>query len=280
MIDNKKTNFFSRLKNKYRIVVLNDLSFEEKIIIKYSLWKYLLVFVLTAFLVVLGIWFLLYYLQFKSFLAPESSKYKKELIHMSLKLDSLEVVRYRQDLYLNNLKTILKGEDHLEVLIDDFSEEEAKEQDLSVSKNDSLFRLSVEKKSQGDYIGYDGEGSTYFFPPVSGEFTEKYSVEKQHFGVDIVTKENEIIKSISSGVVIISNWTQSTGFVIAIQHSDGFISIYKHNSTLLKDIGDFVTKGESIGIVGNSGEFSSGPHLHFELWKDGKSVNPINYISF
>ena len=93
MIDNKKTNFFSRLKNKYRIVVLNDLSFEEKIIIKYSLWKYLLVFVLTAFLVVLGIWFLLYYLQFKSFLGPESSKHKKELIHMSLKLDSLEVVR-------------------------------------------------------------------------------------------------------------------------------------------------------------------------------------------
>jgi len=98
--------------------------------------------------------------------------------------------------------------------------------------------------------------------------------------VDLVSTEGSIINSIADGIVVINNWTKETGFVIGVQHSDGFLSFYKHNSKIFKNVGDFVKIGEGIAIIGNSGELSSGPHLHFELWKNGKSINPENYIIF
>ena len=138
----------------------------------------------------------------------------------------------------------------------------------------------MEKKSHGDYISNSYNNMIYFFTPLSGNFTEKYDVNKNHFGIDIVSEEGSIINSIADGIVVINNWTKETGFVIGVQHSDGFLSFYKHNSKILKNIGDYVKSGEGIAIIGSSGELSSGPHLHFELWKNGESVNPENYIVF
>ena len=120
----------------------------------------------------------------------------------------------------------------------------------------------------------------YFLNPVSGTLIDDYSIKTKHFGVDLVCKENAIICSVSEGVIVTSDWTKETGFVIAVQHPRGFLSFYKHNSVLLKDVGEYVKGGDPIAIVGNSGELTSGPHLHFELWKNGQSVNPENYISF
>ena len=152
--------------------------------------------------------------------------------------------------------------------------------DLIASKKDSLFRLRVEEKSSFGIIKTPLANSIYFFPPVSGEVTDSYSFQEGHFGVDVATKKNEVIKSVLDGRIVISNWTLKTGFVIGVYHSNGFLSIYKHNSSLLKEIGDVVKRGESIAVVGNSGELTTGPHLHFELWKNGESVNPLDYISF
>ncbi|MDC0201605.1 M23 family metallopeptidase, partial [Flavobacteriales bacterium] len=120
----------------------------------------------------------------------------------------------------------------------------------------------------------------HFFPPLVGIITEKYNCNNNHFGIDIVDVKESVIHSISEGIVVINNWTKETGFVIGVQHSDGFLSFYKHNSKNLKEIGDFVKRGEGIAIIGNSGELSSDAHLHFELWKNGESVNPENYIIF
>ena len=119
-----------------------------------------------------------------------------------------------------------------------------------------------------------------FFPPLRGEVVDFYSLEKNHFGIDLVAKEGEIISAVSSGNVIISDWTKESGFVIGIQHQNGFLSFYKHNSKLLKSVGDFVNTGDPIAIIGNSGELTSGPHLHFELWRNGESLDPLNYIYF
>ena len=138
----------------------------------------------------------------------------------------------------------------------------------------------VEKKTNGDYISVKSNGSIHFYSPLSGDFTEKYDRLKNHFGVDIISNKGEFIHSTSEGIVVLSNWTKETGYVIAVQHSEGFLSLYKHNSSLLKEVGDLVKTGEPIAIIGNSGELSTGPHLHFELWSDGYSVDPENYISF
>ena len=119
-----------------------------------------------------------------------------------------------------------------------------------------------------------------FFSPVKGVVTNVFDMKKAHFGTDVVAKENEPIKCVFDGVVVISHWTSETGHVIGIQHANGIFSLYKHNSILFKTTGDYVTSGEVIAIIGNSGELSSGPHLHFELWNNGVPINPENYISF
>ena len=120
----------------------------------------------------------------------------------------------------------------------------------------------------------------FLFTPLEGVITTPFDPKIEHYGLDIVGKENEPIKCIADGMVILSTWTVETGWVIIVQHSKNLISVYKHNATLFKKAGNFVKSGEVIAIMGNSGEFSTGPHLHFELWYDGNPVNPEDFISF
>jgi len=115
---------------------------------------------------------------------------------------------------------------------------------------------------------------------LKGVITKGFDPVKKHFGVDVVAKQNEAIKSVLDGTVIFSNWTLETGYVVAIQHSQNIVSIYKHNSAILTKAGDYVNAGDPVAIIGESGEYTTGPHLHFELWYEGKPVNPKDYISF
>jgi murein DD-endopeptidase MepM/ murein hydrolase activator NlpD len=121
---------------------------------------------------------------------------------------------------------------------------------------------------------------TYFFSPISGYISAAFDPRNEHFGIDVVSKKDEPVKCIADGTVVFSSWTQEAGYVTAIQHQTNLISIYKHNSTLTKEIGNFVSAGEIIAIIGNTGELTSGPHLHFELWYNGSAVNPEEFISF
>ena len=120
----------------------------------------------------------------------------------------------------------------------------------------------------------------YFFIPIDGVVSNGYDISKEHFAVDIVSQKDAPVKSIASGSVIMSSWTDDSGNVIMIQHENNLMSVYKHNAVILKKVGNFVEAGEIIAIVGNSGELTSGPHLHFEMWHSGKSINPLNYINF
>jgi murein DD-endopeptidase MepM/ murein hydrolase activator NlpD len=119
-----------------------------------------------------------------------------------------------------------------------------------------------------------------FFPPLKGTVTSRFDAPRKHFGIDIVSNANESIKATLDGTVLLSNFTSETGYVIALQHGNNLVSFYKHNSALLKKAGDFVKAGEVIAIIGSSGELSSGPHLHFELWYNGTPLDPLKYIAF
>ena len=120
----------------------------------------------------------------------------------------------------------------------------------------------------------------HFYKPITGIVSQKFNVKDKHYGIDVVSKKNETIKAALSGKIIVANWTLDEGNVIGIQHQDNLISFYKHNSVLLKRKGDLVKSREVIAIVGNSGELSSGPHLHFEIWQNGTPLNPSDVISF
>lgn len=138
---------------------------------------------------------------------------------------------------------------------------------------------NVELTAQPQIQGISQYQDVFLLPPVVGyHIAQKFNLKGNHYGVDVVTKENEPVKAVANGTVILSNWTQETGYTIAVQHDGNMISVYKHNSVLLKKIGSFVQTGDILGIVGNTGELTSGPHLHFELWLKGNPVNPEYYI--
>ena len=211
-----------------------------------------------------------------------SSQVKKELVALAVKSDSLEKTLHNRAVYLQNINAIISGKKFVnDSLISSFSQ---KENGVSFekSKDDSILRAFVETEEKGAIIVENKKNNDFlvFYTPISGTITDRFDAKTKHFGVDLVAKEKTRISSVLEGTVVISNWTSETGYVIGIQHRNDFFSLYKHNSVLLKSVGDFVNASDHIAIIGNSGELSSGPHLHFELWHKGAPVNPEHYISF
>jgi murein DD-endopeptidase MepM/ murein hydrolase activator NlpD len=152
---------------------------------------------------------------------------------------------------------------------------------FSPSDIDMEFRLDVESTDRYSvFTEAIKSADVVFFSPVKGIVTDGYSLKNKHFAIDIAVEKGTPVKSVADGTVIFAEWTAETGHVIIVEHSGGFISIYKHNTSLHKQQGDLVKSGEVIASAGDTGEFSTGPHLHFELWNEGYPVNPVNYIDF
>ena len=281
MADNIKYRFFRKLKNKYRLVILNDGTFEERVAVKITPLLVLSVSLIIGLLLIFSTFLLFSFTPLKEYVPGKTTlETQKELIGLSIKVDSLVVLLEGRDLYVNNLRTILNGGEVEEFISENSGVAVHNNPSLNNSKEDSLFRIKIEEISSGDYISTSSNFNLHFLSPIKGEVTDGYNKKKKHFGIDLVGKRGSVITSVSDGVVVTSDWTKETGFVIAIQHSEGFLSFYKHNSKLLKGVGEFVRAGEPVSVIGNSGELTSGPHLHFELWKNGESVNPENYITF
>ena len=288
MKEKNNNPFFIKLKHKYRLILMNDSSLEEQISFRFSALD--VITVLTIGCVLLFVFFLLLvgYTPLNEFVPGKaSSSLHKELIAITLKTDSLEKKLLVNELYLKNITAIVNGEDPINISTENTLVLSASETELSFkkSKEDSLLRLAVEAEDKISIIPTDKKdnldmGSMLFFSPIKGVVTNGFDRKKNHFGTDIVAKQDEPIKCVFDGVVVISHWTSETGNVIGVQHANGMFSLYKHNSILFKSAGEYVKSGEVIAIIGNSGELSSGPHLHFELWHKGTPVNPENYISF
>ena len=218
-------------------------------------------------------------------------------------VDSLKYILAQQESMMADLKDIMMGQNPDKRLHPDKSNAQntdkkasKKEQKYKPSAADEELRKEVEEQdryvvmrkkdtpvppSQGTpTLENNNTPSILLFTPIKGKVISPYDIKTKHYGVDIAGAENDAVKAVAPGTVIFANFTIETGNVIAVQHHGGIISVYKHNSTLLKHEGDIVRAGEPIAYLGNSGELTTGPHLHFEIWMGGKPVNPLIYTSF
>jgi len=215
-----------------------------------------------------------------------STDIRRQMVTLNQLSDSLNTELINRERYLQNIKNIIEGR-NIDTSQVEIVPPNSTLEDINFEKTleDSLLREQVEAEEKFNFFGYTNVDNQsieklLFFLPVKGLITESFNIEDEHYGVDVVTKENELIKSTLNGVVVMSSWTSETGHVIAIQHENNLLSVYKHNSALLKDQGERVEAGEAIAIIGNSGKWSSGPHLHFELWYNNNPVDPEQYILF
>ena len=283
--ENKKKRIIKKLKNKYRLVILNDASFEERFSYRLSplnLLTLLLTFVVLLIILVSVV--IIYTPLRESIPGYTDVSLREDLTSMVFRADSLELELQRNSAYLRNIQGALKGELPLskDSIYNTNQSIIIPENPMLKSKEDSMLREYVEREDSYS-LSENPKNSTkqiYFFAPLKGTITNEFNPGKEHYGIDVVAPKDEAIKATLDGTVVFAEWTVETGYVIQLQHSNNLVSTYKHNSVLLKKVGEEVKAGEAIAIVGNSGELSSGPHLHFELWKDGKALNPADFINF
>lgn len=286
----EKKSFRERIKQrlflKYRMVLINESTFEEKISFKLSRINVFILGGFVSILLIVGTSVLIAFTSLKEYIPGYSSmSLKRDAAELIYKMDSLENVLEVNNRYVNTVKEILIGD----VSSFTFDKDSVLEtiqldrdlMDVDNSVNDSLFRLEVEREDKYSFFEEAKKDvGIVFFAPVSGSITSGYNVKEKHFAVDVLVKTGTPVKAISDGTVIFSEWTAETGHVIILEHAFGYISIYKHNGALHKFQGDLVQSGEVIASSGSTGELSTGPHLHFELWNDGYPVNPVNFIDF
>lgn len=212
---------------------------------------------------------------------------RRRLILLSEKVDSLEKNSAAKDKLLENIRNVVSG-GRLPDNVNTRSGGKVSPQTdkLLAGSEEKAFREDVEKADR--YNIQSGKSDTrlnaissyYFFAPLKGKVTTAFNASRRHYGVDVVAPKNEAVKAALDGTVIFAGWTTETGHVIHLQHENNLVSIYKHNSVLLKTEGDAVKAGEVIAITGNSGELTAAPHLHFELWLEGKPIDPQDFIVF
>jgi len=284
--DTKKNNW----RDKYRFAVFNDTTFEEVWRISMTRYNLFILGSLIFILIVGSTASLLAFTKLREFIPGYPDAAIRRTIKMNeLNLDSLIMELDRRDRYFQTLNAVISGEIPANRLASQDTSRDYKRIKFSKSVEDSLLRAQIEGEEKynlvlGTPAQSQGSGITgvHFFPPVRGIISGKFSERDRHYGTDIVASEPKApVASTLDGVVIFTAWTMETGFVIQVQHQGNIVSIYKHNSQLLKETGDNVRAGEPISIIGDSGEvYTSGPHLHFELWYNGSPIDPQKYILF
>jgi murein DD-endopeptidase MepM/ murein hydrolase activator NlpD len=282
----KRREIKKKLLHKYRLVILNESTFEEKISFKLSRLN---VFV-TGSLCIIGLigltTLLIAFTPLREYIPGYSStRLKKQATDLTYETDSLVRVLNNANRYLDNIRMVLKGDIENNVINRDSLRAQFKldptSVDLTPIKQDSLLRAEVALEDKYNLFERSGVKTDFvLFPPVSGTLSQKFEPEKRHFAVDIVAPRETPVKATANGMVIFAEWTADTGHVIILEHENGLISVYKHNGSLNKVQGDIVRSGEVIAAVGNTGELTTGPHLHFEIWQNGTPINPLDFIDF
>jgi murein DD-endopeptidase MepM/ murein hydrolase activator NlpD len=282
----KKVKLKQKLTNKYRLVVLNEHTFEERFALKLSRLNVYIFGGLFSVILILATIVLIAFTPIKGYIPGYSSvKLKTDARKLTLASDSLQNRLAVLENYTKSIKSILTGEVTSDDIIDSIQELSKRTQvdqsTLNASKQDSIFREKIESRDRFPLTDeLQNRVKIVFFAPVSGTISQSFNSENKHFAIDVVAKTGTPVKAVADGTVIFSEWTTETGYVIILKHTNNFISVYKHNGILLKQQGDQVQSGEAIASIGSSGELTTGPHLHFELWSDGYAVNPANYIDF
>lgn len=275
-----------KLLDKYRLVVLNEDTFEERISLKLTRLNVFVVVSLLAIFLVLSTLMLIAFTPLREYIPGYSSTaLKKQATELTFTTDSLQQVIAMNDRYFESIRKVLQGE----VSKVDFNRDsiiqavklEAYEVDLRPNHEDSLLRERVDKEDKYNLFESAKSGTNFvLFPPVNGSISEPFNIKEKHYAVDVVVAKNTPIKATADGSVIFAEWTAQTGYVIILEHSQNLLSVYKHNGSLTKSQGDLVKAGEVIATSGNTGDYTTGPHLHFELWNNGYPINPTNFIDF
>ena len=282
----RKKKLTKKLLHKYRLVVLNEDTFEERFAMKLTRLN---VFVFGSLFALLLIGFTTIFIAFtpmREYIPGYTSPtLQKQAIALERKTDSLLSVTKMNERYMKSIKDVLSGEASLETINKDsiYAElaAEVDPQTLNPSRADSILREKVDNEDK--YNLFESARSVknfVFFPPVKGTVSAGFNLEAQHYAVDVVVPKNTPIKAAADGRVVLASWTSDSGYVIIIDHGNQLLSVYKHNSSLTKEQGDFVKAREVIAISGSSGALSTGPHLHFELWNDGDPIDPTAFIDF
>ncbi len=287
----KRKHWINKLRNKYRLVIKDEGTFEEKISFRLSRLNVFVAIGTVAIILTVATTFLIAFTPLREYIPGYTDVALQKRVNDLLRLtDSLETEFKQNSLYIKNIKNIIEGKE----IIEDTAKQTVQNInydniEYTRSVENSILRAEYENGTSYNLYYNDNEelsaptstlSSSVFFTPLKGIITTEFDLSARHYGIDIVARQNETVKATLDGTVIFSDWTVETGYVISIQHKNNFISVYKHNSVLLKQEGNIVKAGEPVAIVGESGELTTGPHLHFELWYNGTPVNPKDYIAF
>lgn len=284
--ERKRDKFKKLFQNPYRIVIFNDLNLHIIKQVRFNARTLVMAIVFAVIFIIIGVTVLIAFTPLREYIPGyPTGKMRKMLISNVLVVDSLELEIQRRDRYFKDFRAMLAGETPIDTAVRRGNVPRPDQVQFKKYDHDSLFKdqLSQEQINLGINSGVTTRGGVagmLFFPPLNGMVTGKHDVSNGHFGVDIVGKLNSRISAALDGTVIFAGWTIDTGYVIYIQHEQNLVTVYRHNAELFKIQGDKVRAGEAIAIMGNSGKETTGPHLHFEMWLNGVSINPEDYIKF
>lgn len=281
-----KQKYWRKLKHRYKLTIFNELTYEEVLHFRLSPLQVLTALSTLAVVLVSLTIILISFTNLREFIPGYPSDETRRMITQNaLRIDSLMNEMEKKDNFFRSIQAVITDSMDTTSRMEIPKMEESYDTTmLGMSDKESDFRAIIEERERFNLSL--GNASTndddfyHFYTPLEGMVTNHFDAKTRHYGVDIVTKPNSNVFSILDGVVIFTGWTQKTGFVIQVQHAGNLVSIYKHNSVLLKKQGDFVRVGEAIAVVGNTGEETTGPHLHFELWQSGKALDPENFMKF
>jgi murein DD-endopeptidase MepM/ murein hydrolase activator NlpD len=283
--ENKKGNW----RDKYRLSIYNDVTFEELWRVRLTRYNAFLLISLLIFFLIGATSSLIAFTNLREFIPgyPDVTM-RRNILMSAIRLDSLERELEMRDKYFANLNAVISGKQPMDnISPKDTSAMNRSRVNFSDSPEDSALRSQIEKEEKYNLsLGPRGNESTslaslHFFPPVKGIVTGKFDPRTRHFATDIVTKQKSPVMAALDGTVIFTGWTMETGYVIEMQHNNNLVTVYKHNSAILKETGDLVRAGEPISVVGDSGElYTSGPHLHFEIWFKGSPLDPEKHVFF
>ena len=285
-IKKKKKTFWKRVRFKYKLAFFNESTLEEVWSLRISQLSAFNTFLLIALFLIAVTSLVIIKTPIRNYLPGYLDvEVRNTIIQNALKADSLELMLNRQARYLENVTSILTGtmtadsihlSDSLAFITADY--------DIPRTENEERFAAIFEEEEKYNLTSLTpnpiATEGIFFYKPVNGVISSHYDMEKRHLGVDLVAGPRESVLATLDGIVIYTGYDQDYGNVITLQHKNGFVSIYKHNEVILKEVGNIVVAGEAIAMVGNTGELSTGPHLHFELWYKGASVNPEEFITF
>jgi septal ring factor EnvC (AmiA/AmiB activator) len=291
----KWQRFREQLSDTYRLVVMNDETFEEVSSTRLSLLNIYVLMSSVLVIMAIVVWLMIAFTPLRKYVPGYGDVMQdQEVRELYRQVEELEEELITHRKYSENFRRILVGDVITE---DDVPKVDPEMMDAAVA--DTAAELSEEEMELRNELMLEEVGvkakeprttnlspkdtpleRLFFSSPISGEISAGFMPDKEHFGVDVLAPKNTAIKAAMDGYVFLSDWTLETGNTIGIQHSSNLITFYKHNSVLLKEVGSYVKAGEAVAVIGNTGTMSNGPHLHFELWYKGKPIDPTEYIDF